>query len=238
MRFDSKVLVPGLKVQAILALSFIGCSKPDLKDPSVQESYSIGREVGETFVRQEMKIDESAFLLGLRDAMKQEPSKLDPTTLAEASQRARKQAMKKFQDMQAQAAEYLRASEAFLAENKKKPEVKSTASGLQYEVMTMGKGAKPKDGQMVEVHYEGKLIDGTIFDSSVQRGKTAEFNLNQVIPGWKEVIQLMPEGSKWKVTIPPALAYREAGMPPKIPPNSALVFEIELIKTWNAPKAP
>lgn len=223
---------------ATVSVTLSGCSKPDLKDPNIQESYAIGREVGETFVRQEMKVNEDAFLLGLRDAMKNEPSKLDSATLAEASHRARQQAMKKFQDMQAQAAEFLRASEAYLAENKKKPEVKTTSSGLQYEVLTLGKGQKPKDQQMVEVHYEGKLIDGTIFDSSVQRKKSAEFNLNQVIPGWTEVLKMMPVGSKWKVTIPPALAYRDAGMPPKIPPNAVLIFEIELLKAWDAPKAP
>lgn len=223
---------------ATASFTISGCSKPDLKDPNIQESYAIGREVGETFVRQEMKVNEDAFLLGLRDAMKQQPSKLDPATLAEASHRARQQAMRKFQDMQAQAAEFLRASETYLAENKKKPEVKSTSSGLQYEVLTLGKGPKPKDQQMVEVHYEGKLIDGTVFDSSIERKKTAEFNLSQVIPGWTEVLKMMPAGSKWKVTIPPSLGYRDAGMPPKIPPNSVLIFEIELLRSWDTPKAP
>lgn len=230
-------LIPRLFILSTLAFAS-GCSKPDLADPNVQESYAIGREVGETFVRQEMKINQEAFAMGLRDALKGEASKLDAQVLAEASSRARGHAMRKFQDSQAKAAENLRASETYLAENKKKPEVKTTSSGLQYEVMTMGSGAKAKDGQMVEVHYEGKLIDGTVFDSSIARKVPAEFNIDQVISGWKEVLKLMPIGSKWKVTIPPALGYKEAGMPPKIPPNSVLVFEIELLKVSNPPKAP
>lgn len=226
--------------KALIGLVLIllaGCSKPDLENPSTQESYSLGREVGESLLRQEMKLDEQGFLLGLRDGLNNEPSKLDPATLAAASMRARQQAMRKFQDMQAQAAEFLRQSEAYLAENAKKPEVKTTSSGLQYEVLSMGKGPKPKDKQMVEIHFEGRLADGTVFDSSIERKQTAEFNIQQVISGWTEVLKLMPTGSKWRVTIPPALGYRDAGMPPKVPPNAVLIFDIELIRTWDSPKA-
>jgi len=116
----------------------------------------------------------------------------------------------------------------FLAENAKKAGVKTTATGLQYEVITEGKGAKPLATSTVKVHYEGKLIDGKVFDSSIQRGEPISFPLNGVIPGWTEGVQLMSVGSKYRFTIPSKLAYGEQGAGP-IPPNSVLVFEVELL---------
>ncbi|MEA4937507.1 MAG: FKBP-type peptidyl-prolyl cis-trans isomerase [Paludibacter sp.] len=120
------------------------------------------------------------------------------------------------------------AGEAFLAENAKKPGVVTTASGLQYEVIVAGKGAKPLATDRVKVHYHGTLIDGTVFDSSVERGEPAEFGVNQVIKGWVEGLQLMPVGSKYKFFIPQQLAYG-AQAQGKINPFSTLVFEVELI---------
>lgn len=120
------------------------------------------------------------------------------------------------------------AGEAFLAENAKKPGVVTTASGLQYEVIVAGKGAKPVETDRVKVHYHGTLIDGTVFDSSVERGEPAEFGVNQVIKGWVEGLQLMPVGSKYKFYIPQQLAYGPQAQG-KINPFSTLVFEVELI---------
>ncbi|MCA1950988.1 MAG: FKBP-type peptidyl-prolyl cis-trans isomerase, partial [Treponema sp.] len=117
----------------------------------------------------------------------------------------------------------------FLEDNGKKPGVKTTASGLQYEVISEGTGAKPQASDTVKVHYTGTLIDGTKFDSSVDRGEPAVFPLDQVIPGWTEAIQLMSVGSKYKFFIPSSLAYGESGAGNVIPPNSALIFEVELI---------
>ena len=119
--------------------------------------------------------------------------------------------------------------EKFLAENKARDGVTETVSGLQYEVITMGTGEKPAAEQTVKVHYTGTLLDGTKFDSSVDRGEPAEFGVNQVIPGWQEAIQLMPVGSKFKFYIPYELAYGEAGTGP-IPPFSTLIFEVELLE--------
>jgi FKBP-type peptidyl-prolyl cis-trans isomerase FklB len=119
--------------------------------------------------------------------------------------------------------------EKFLAENKAREGVTETVSGLQYEVITMGTGEKPAAEQTVKVHYTGTLLDGTKFDSSVDRGEPAEFGVNQVIPGWQEAIQLMPVGSKFKFYIPFELAYGEAGTGP-IPPYSTLIFEVELLE--------
>jgi FKBP-type peptidyl-prolyl cis-trans isomerase len=106
--------------------------------------------------------------------------------------------------------------------------VKTTASGLQYKVITEGKGDKPKASDTVVVNYKGTLVDGTEFDSSYKRGEPATFPVNQVIPGWTEALQMMPVGSKWELAIPPALAYGE-NAPPEIGPNQALVFEVELM---------
>ena len=120
--------------------------------------------------------------------------------------------------------------EAFLAENAKKEGVKTTASGLQYKVLKEGTGKSPQKTDTVQVHYKGTLLDGTEFDSSYKRGQTIEFPLNGVIPGWTEGVQLMKEGAKYQFTIPSKLAYGERGTPGgPIPPNSTLIFEVELI---------
>jgi len=122
------------------------------------------------------------------------------------------------------------AGEAFLAENGKRVEVKTTPSGLQYEVLTEGDGPRPEANDQVEVHYTGKLIDGTVFDSSVDRGMPATFGVTQVIPGWVEALQLMKAGSKWRLFIPSNLAYGPNGAGGVIGPNSTLIFDVELIK--------
>jgi FKBP-type peptidyl-prolyl cis-trans isomerase FklB len=122
------------------------------------------------------------------------------------------------------------AGEAFLAENAKRSEVKTTPSGLQYEVLTQGDGPSPLPTDQVEVHYTGKLIDGTTFDSSVDRGVPATFGVTQVIPGWVEALQMMNAGSKWRLYIPSDLAYGPNGAGGVIGPNATLIFDVELIK--------
>ncbi len=122
------------------------------------------------------------------------------------------------------------AGEAFLAENAKRAEVKTTPSGLQYEVLTQGDGPSPLPTDQVEVHYTGKLIDGTTFDSSVDRGVPATFGVTQVIPGWVEALQMMNAGSKWRLYIPSDLAYGPNGAGGVIGPNATLIFDVELIK--------
>lgn len=122
------------------------------------------------------------------------------------------------------------AGEAFLKENGGREKVITTASGLQYEVIEEGSGAQPKAGDDVTVHYTGKLIDGTVFDSSVERGEPATFGVTQVIPGWVEALQMMKEGAKWRLFIPSALAYGPNGAGGIIGPNATLIFDVELIK--------
>lgn len=123
-----------------------------------------------------------------------------------------------------------KAGEAFLADNGKRPEVKITESGLQYEVIHEGDGPIPTKQDQVEVHYTGKLIDGTVFDSSVERGVPATFGVTQVIPGWVEALQLMKAGSKWRLFIPSQLAYGPQGAGNIIGPDSTLIFDVELLK--------
>ena len=123
----------------------------------------------------------------------------------------------------------LEAGKAFLAENSKKEGITTLSSGLQYEVITEGNGPKPSATDQVKCHYHGTLIDGTVFDSSVQRGQPAVFGVNQVIKGWVEALQLMPVGSKWRLFIPSDLAYGEQGAGGSIEPNTALIFEVELL---------
>ncbi len=137
-------------------------------------------------------------------------------------------------EMQAEAAKAgevnLKNGEAFLAENAKREGIKVTASGLQYEVLETGNGDSPKASDNVEVHYTGKLIDGTVFDSSVERGVPASFGVTQVIPGWVEALQLMHEGDKWRLYIPSNLAYGPNGAGGVIGPNMTLIFDVELLR--------
>ena len=122
-----------------------------------------------------------------------------------------------------------KAGEEFLAENAKRAEVVTTPTGLQYEVLTEGNGVQPTTDDMVTVHYTGKLIDGTVFDSSVERGEPATFGVTQVIPGWVEALQLMKKGSNWRLYIPSDLAYGQRGAGGVIGPNSTLIFDVELL---------
>ncbi len=138
------------------------------------------------------------------------------------------------QEMQAAAAAAAKVNEeagkSYLEANAKRPEVKTTASGLQYEVLTEGTGAQPAPGDQVKVHYTGRLIDGTVFDSSVERGEPATFGVTQVIPGWVEALQLMKAGSKWRLHIPSTLAYGPQGAGGVIGPNATLIFDVELLE--------
>jgi FKBP-type peptidyl-prolyl cis-trans isomerase FklB len=226
-----KYLIP---CAAIAALAVVSCSaqeKIELKDAKQKSSYAIGMDIGNNFKRQEIDIDGKALAAGLNDALG------GKTQLTEAEAKTvlsdfRTQMMAKMQEKEKSAgANNVKAGEAYLAANAKKEGVKTTASGLQYKVIKSGdgKGKTPKATDTVKVHYHGTLIDGSVFDSSVDRGEPAEFPVNQVIPGWTEVLQLMKEGDKWQVYIPSKLAYGEQSPSPKIGPNATLIFDVELI---------
>ena len=200
-------------------------------------AYSIGYFTGKANVQHLESLNVDAYVAGFRDAYgKGTPAMTEDemkSTLEAFKQRLQAEAYAKSQK---EAADNLEKARGFLAENAKKPGVTTTASGLQYEVLTQGTGAKPKASDTVKVHYQGTLTDGSVFDSSVQRGEPASFRLDQVIPGWTEALQLMPVGSKYRLTLPPALAYGDQGAGP-IPANAVLVFEVELLDIIN-PDAP
>ncbi len=187
-------------------------------------AYSLGVLIANN-LRQEGfgDLDVDMISAGLKSALKGEPTLLSPdqcNTIVREQSTARKAK---------QAGSVKEAGEKFLAANKNRPGVISLDNGLQYEILKAGDGKKPKATDKVLVHYHGTLIDGTVFDSSVERGESISFPLNQVIRGWTEILQLMPVGSKWKVYIPYDLAYGDRGAGGAIKPYSALIFEIELL---------
>ncbi len=188
-------------------------------------SYALGLSMGHNFLGSGIKeLQVEDFAKGVEAVYKQEAPAI---SFDEAKQIINDF----FTNLQNEVAEAnKRAGEEFLAENAKRPEVVTLPSGLQYEVLTEGKGRTPKATDRVQCHYHGTMIDGQVFDSSIQRGTPAVFGVNQVIPGWVEALQLMPEGSRWKLYIPSQLAYGEQGAGGSIPANATLIFEVELIK--------
>lgn len=223
-------LITALATLAMLAgVSVLGADSADLKDAKQKLSYSIGTEVGAGLKKQGIDVDPKAFAAGLADALVGK-LQLSDAEIKEALTSARTQLMAKQQaKQQADAAANAKTGEAFLAANAKKEGVKTTASGLEYKVLKSGTGKTPTLKDTVKVHYQGTLIDGTVFDSSIQRGEPVVFPLNGVIPGWTEALQLMKEGDKFQLFIPPKLAYGTAGAGDKIGPNAVLIFEVELI---------
>src|SRR5947207_5884660 len=210
---------------SLLALPLFGQEKsPQLKDQKDKVSYSIGMNIGANLSRQKVDINPDILAAGIKDAIGGKP---------QLTQDKVKDVMQKFEkDMeqkQKESGEKNKAEGAkFLEENKNKPGVKTTASGLQYKMEKEGTGPQPKATDMVTVNYRGTLIDGTEFDSSYKRGQPATFPVGGVIKGWTEAMQLMKPGSKYQLFIPSNLAYGERAMGPDIGPNATLIFEVEL----------
>lgn len=188
-------------------------------------SYALGLSMGHNFLGSGIKsLNVEDFAKGVEAVYKQEKPEI-------SFDEAKKIINEFFSNLQDEIAETNKqAGKEFLAENAKRSGVVVLPSGLQYEVLAEGKGRKPKVTDKVQCHYHGTLIDGQVFDSSIQRGTPAVFGVNQVIPGWVEALQLMPEGSRWKLYIPSDLAYGEQGVGGSIPANATLIFEVELIK--------
>ena len=188
-------------------------------------SYALGLSMGHNFLGSGIKsLNVEDFAKGVEAVYKQEKPEI-------SFDEAKKIINEFFSNLQDEIAETNKqAGKEFLAENAKRSGVVVLPSGLQYEVLAEGKGRKPKATDKVQCHYHGTLIDGQVFDSSIKRGTPAVFGVNQVIPGWVEALQLMPEGSRWKLYIPSDLAYGEQGAGGSIPANATLIFEVELIK--------
>lgn len=193
-------------------------------------SYGIAFSLGQRMLADGVPLDSAAFSAGLVDALESKEPRLSQEEIAAEMQAYQEKAMAEQQAAAAALGEAnLAASATFLEENAAREGVVVTESGLQYEILEAGDGATPGAGDTVEVHYRGTLVDGTEFDSSYSRGEPVSFGVGQVIPGWTEALQLMPVGSKWKLAIPADLAYGAGGAGQVIGPNSALVFEVELL---------
>jgi FKBP-type peptidyl-prolyl cis-trans isomerase FklB len=210
---------------SLLAFPLFGQEKsPQFKDQKDKVSYAIGMQIGFNLARQKVDINPDVLATGIKDSIANKPQ-LTPDQVKDVMA----QFEKDIEQKQKQLGEKNKTEGAkYLEDNKKKPGVKTTASGLQYKVEKEGTGSQPKATDMVTVNYRGTLIDGTEFDSSYKRGQPATFPVNGVIKGWTEALQLMKQGSKYQLFIPSNLAYGERAMGPDIGPNSTLIFEVEL----------
>lgn len=221
--------IRGITLMSALLCSSLMAQDIDLESPKVKAGYSMGVNIGMNIANQlpADDLDMDALIEGIADAINGE-LKLSEQEVMMALQAF---AMEQQAKSKAASESAAQAGKDFLAENGKRPEVTTTASGLQYEVISKGDqtGPMPKATDTVNVHYHGTLIDGTVFDSSVERGTPISFTLNQVIPGWTEGVQLMHVGDKFRFYIPSELGYGEAGAGQVIGPNATLIFDVELL---------
>jgi FKBP-type peptidyl-prolyl cis-trans isomerase FklB len=191
-------------------------------------SYGFGLQFGEQLRRNDFKgLDLEAVLAGIQHWYGQQEAALTDDQINPSYQAIQGRQKAKAAE---QAGKRSVLAETFMTANAARDEVSTTASGLQYEVLESGSGESPNAKSTVVTHYHGTLVDGTVFDSSVQRGEPAEFGVHQVIPAWTEALQMMSVGDKWRIACPPELAYGEQGAGDAIPPNTALVFEIHLLE--------
>ena len=225
---------------AVLSLVLAGCDNKaadnaELKTPAQKASYGIGLSMGKNLSQEGMDdLDSQAVALGIEDALAKKDQRLTDEELMEAFGFLQARAQERMSALNDAAA---KAGADFLAENAKREGVQTTESGLQYEVIKKAEGAQPKVSDVVSVHYQGTLVDGSVFDSSIERGEPVEFPVGGVIPGWVEGLQLMKVGEKYKFYIPSELAYGAQSPTPAIPANSTLVFEVELLDIVGQPGA-
>lgn len=217
-----------LSVGFLFNICFAG-EKPELKNLKDKESYSLGYQFGQSMKAQGVEIDLDVYSSGIQDALggstpllSQEEVQKTVSDLQKRVMAAKQKALKQTSDKN------LAEGRAFLEENGQKEGVKTLPSGLQYKILTEGSGKMPKATDEVTVNYKGELLDGTEFDNSYKRGAPAVFRVDKIIRGWTEALQLMKEGAKWQLFIPPDLGYGERGAGP-VPPDSVLIFEVELV---------
>jgi FKBP-type peptidyl-prolyl cis-trans isomerase FklB len=220
-----------LQFFAVIGVLFLvsqvtGQEKLVLKNQKEKISYILGMDIGNNLKRQSIDVDTSILARGVKDAFSGSQPLLTEQEIRETMAAFQKEMMAKQEEL---AKKNKKEGEAFLAGNKKKEGVKTLPSGLQYKVVKSGTGKKPKLTDTVTVHYRGTLVNGTEFDSSSRRGQPGSFQVNGVIPGWTEALQLMEEGAKWQLFIPSNLAYGERGAGRDIGPDATLIFDIELI---------
>ena len=226
-----------LLTASCFSMLLLGCNQEPAQSPLETNTEQASYIIGYSSIKQMVDsgaydLDNTAFLNGVQDALASADSKLSPEVTKEAMQQFQEEMQAKAKlEQDSVAADNLAAGLAYMAENATKEGVIVDPAGFQYKILTEGTGPKPaSEASTVKVNYEGKVIDGTVFDSSYERGEPIEFALNRVISGWTKAVQLMPEGSTWEVTIPPELGYGAGGAGGAIGPNATLIFKIELIK--------
>jgi FKBP-type peptidyl-prolyl cis-trans isomerase FklB len=205
-----------------------------LKDEKEKISYSVGYQIGGDFKRQGVELDPDLLVKGIRDAASGAEPRIPPQemrkTLVDLKKKVEADERKRRRE---NAGKYRAEGEAFLAANGQKEGVVTLPSGLQYKVLAEGKGTSPNPTDNVTVHYRGTLVDGTEFDSSHKRNAPATFGVDRVIAGWKEALPMMKEGAKWQLFVPSKLGYGEKGSGSRIPPDSTLLFEVELLSVQS-----
>ena len=232
MRAAKKIFI---SVAALATVASTGCDRGgSLKTDQERASYAVGLQIGKSLKAQNADVVVPSLVAGLNDGLGGKEPKLKQQELEQAMQKMQEGMIKKAQE---QAEKNLKEGDEWLAKNKAKSGIKTTESGLQMETVKEGTGAAPTDNDMVKVHYTGTLINGDKFDSSRDRNEPAEFPVRGVIPGWTEALKLMKVGGQSKLAIPAKLAYGPAGRP-GIPPNSTLLFDVELLEVKPAPPMP
>ena len=225
-----KAITPVALVCAFAGVALAADTAMTLKDDKDKVSYSIGLNIGKSMKQEGLDINPDALAAAMKDVFAGKAPQLTDEQVQQVMQAFQQKMMaQKMAAREAGLTKNKAEGEKFLAENKKKDGVKTTASGLQYKVIKDGTGKTPKATDTVKTHYRGTLIDGKEFDSSYKRGEPAEFPVNGVIKGWTEALQLMKEGAKWQLFIPGDLAYGERGAGADIGPNATLIFDIELL---------
>lgn len=223
-------LIPA-SIACLALLSTCAIADAQLKTQKQKASYIIGVQLGKQLIVNKDHIDPAAMKLGLEDMFSGTKPRLSNEEMQKVMMKYQEDSKKSEEAMMKKFSKHnKKEGDAYLAKNKKKKGVVTLASGLQYKVLKSGKGkVHPKATDTVETNYHGTLIDGTVFDSSYDRGQSVTFPVNGVIKGWSEALQKMKVGDKWQLVIPPELAYGERGVPPSIGPNSTLVFDVELL---------
>lgn len=225
------ITTAALALGLLAGSAFAADTKMTLKDNKDKVSYSIGLNIAKSMKQEGLDINPDALAAAMKDVFAGAKPQLSEEEVQAVMQEFQKDMMaKRAKGQQEGLAKNKAEGEKFLADNKKKEGIKTTASGLQYKVIKDGTGKTPKATDTVSTHYRGTLISGKEFDSSYKRGEPAEFPVNGVIKGWTEALQLMKEGAKWQLFIPSELAYGERGAGQDIGPNSTLIFDIELLK--------
>ena len=225
MSFKNSLWIGSLALSLTLTGCLGGEKEVSIKTDEQKYSYAIGYQFAQNLKGQNVNIDAAALSQAVKDVLAGKEGRITEQQMQMSMQKMYEARREK---MTAEADKNKKEGSEFLEKNKVAEGIKTTDSGLQYMVIKEGEGKKPKESDTVSVHYKGTLINGEEFDSSYKRNKPAEFPVKAVIPGWTEALQLMTTGSKWKLFIPSGLAYGERGRP-NIPPNSVLIFEVELL---------